>query len=123
MRKKLAAQPRCDQEERSKRKGQFDPDYESAVIQGETQSRIVEAVQHADDDRFGFFHALREQERSEHGRDREGCNQSAGQRVAVSARHGTENLALDSLHGEERHETGDSDECREQNRLVHLHAH
>ena len=50
----------------------------------------------------------------------EGRNQRSGQRVAVGARHGTEDLSLDSLHGEQRHETGHRDQRREQDRLVHL---
>ena len=65
---------------------------------------------------------LGEQERSDYGGDGEGRDQGPGQRVAVGARHGAEDLALDSLHGEQRHETGHRDERREQNRLVHLHG-
>ena len=94
-------------------KGELNSDHESTVIQRKTQRRIVETVQQADDDRFGFLHVLRKQHGGEHGRDRERCNQGSGQRVAVSARHGAEDLALDSLHGEQRHETGHGDERRE----------
>ena len=101
-------------------KASSSPDHESAVIQRKTQRRIVNTVQQADDDRFGFLHVLGEQQGSEHGRDGERRDQSPGQRVAVSARHGAEDLALDSLHGEQRHETGHRDERREENRLVHL---
>ena len=113
VRKKLAAQSRRYQQEGSNRKGELDSHHESAVSQRKTQRRIVKTVQQADDDRFGFLQVLREQHGSEHGRDGERCNQGSGQRVAISARHGAEDLTLDSLHGEERHETGHGDERRE----------
>ena len=71
------------------------------MIQRKTQRRIVDTVQHADDDRFGFLHVLGEQQGGEHGRDGERGDQGPGQRVAVSARHGAEDLPLDSLHGEQ----------------------
>ena len=73
MRKKLAAESRCDQEECSQRKGQFNSYHEDAVFQGKTQSRIVDTVQQADDDCFGFLHVLGEQQGSDHGRDGECC--------------------------------------------------
>ena len=100
----------------------LDPYHERAVIQGKTQGRIVNTVQQADDERFGFLHVLGEQEGSDYGRDGERGDQGPDQGVAVSARHGAEDLTLDSLHGEQGHETGHGDERREQNRLVHLHG-
>ena len=104
MRKKLAAESRCDQEECSQRKGQFNSYHEDAVFQGKTQSRIVDTVQQADDERFRFLHVLGEQQGSNHGRDRKRCDEGAGECVAIGARHGPEDLALDALHGEKRDE-------------------
>ena len=40
--------------------------------------------------------------------------------IAVGARHRTENLALDALHGEQRHEGRDRDGGRKEHRLVDL---
>ena len=78
-------------------------------------------MQQADDHRLGFLHMLGKKEGREHGRDRKGGDQGPCQRVTVGARHGAEDLALDPLHGEQRHETGHGDERREKDRLVHLH--
>ena len=110
MRKKLAAQPRTQKKAAKPRNDNADSDDQSAVRQRKTQRRIVEPVQCADDDRFGFFHVLRQQQRSDHRRDGEGGNQRAGQRVAIGPRHGAEDLALDSLHREERHKAGHGDQ-------------
>ena len=74
VRKKLAAQPRRYQEEGSKRKGKFESYHENAVTQGKTQRGIIGSVQKAHDQRFSFLYALRKQDGSEHGRDRERCN-------------------------------------------------
>src|SRR5580704_15052118 len=71
VRKELAAQSRCYQQEGSNRKGELNSYYESAVIQRKTQRRIVDTVQETDDDRFGLFQALREQNGSNYGRDSE----------------------------------------------------
>ena len=70
VRKKFAAQPRRDKEERSKREGQFQSDHQEAVSQRKTQRRIVEAMQHADDDGFRFLHVLGKQDGGQHRRDR-----------------------------------------------------
>ena len=41
---------------------QLDSDDESAMSQGETEGRVVDAVQCPDDNRINFFHMLRQQE-------------------------------------------------------------
>ena len=100
VRKKLAPEPRCDQEKCSKRESNFDSHYKRAVTQRKVQRRSVKAVQQADDGRFGFLHTLREQHGSEHRSNGEGCEQGPRKRVAVRACHRAENLALYSLHRE-----------------------
>jgi hypothetical protein len=100
-------------------KDKFHSDHQSAVVQRKTQGGIVDAVQQADDDRLGFLHVLGKQE---------GARTGVTVKVAIKAPPArsrrcapwAEDLALDSLHGEQRHETGHRDERREEDRLVHL---
>ena len=68
------------------------------------------------DHRFGLPHVLRKQKRGQNGRDREGREQRAGQRIGIGARHRIEDLAFHALHGEKRHEGGQDDQRREQDR-------
>ena len=65
MRKKLAAESQSQKCGHGK-KGDADADRERTVIQRESQRGIVKTVQHADDNRFGFLHVLREKYGSEH---------------------------------------------------------
>jgi hypothetical protein len=100
VRKKLAAQARRDEKESSEREGQFQADDEEAMLQGKAQRRIVEAVQHMDDDCFLLFQAQGDQHPGDYRRDGKGRDQRSSQRVTVRARHGPENLSFDALHGE-----------------------
>ena len=63
---------------------------------------------------------LRQQDRGQHRRHREGRDHGAEQRIGIGARHRAENLAFDALHGEQRQERRDGDDDREQDRLVDL---
>ena len=67
-----------------------------------------------------FLDVLRQQQRGQHRRDREGREQRAGERIAIGSRHRSEDLALDALHREQRHEGGDRDRGGEEHGLVDL---
>ena len=70
--------------------------------------------------RLGLLDMLGQQQRGQARRHREGREQRADQRVAIGARHRTEDLAFDALHGEQRHEGRDGDRGGEEHGLVDL---
>ena len=63
---------------------------------------------------------LREHERRQNRRHREGRGESAKQRISIGAGHGPENLSLDAGHREQGQEGGDGDRRGEKHRLIDL---
>ena len=67
------------------------------------------------DKSFRLFHMVGQQERGKYWRNGEGCEQCTDKRVGVGPRHRIEYLPLDTLHGEQRHESCQDDQRREEN--------
>ena len=63
---------------------------------------------------------LREQEARQHRDDGDREDRPGDQREGERQRHGTEDASLDPLQREERHEGGEQDRLREQDRTPHV---
>ena len=118
-RQEFAAEPRCCQHAQAE-EDDADDHGDLEIAQRPAKHRRVARAQGAHDDRLGFLDLLGQQQRGQHRRHREGREQRAGQRIAIGSRHRTEDLALDALHREQRHERGDGDGRREEHGLVDL---
>ena len=97
-------------------------DRQHAVAQAEAQDDLVAEAQNLHDQGVALLHVLRQDHRRERGRDREGGEQAADQRVGVGLGHRPEDVALDARHREQRQEADDDDRRREEDRPVHLGA-
>jgi hypothetical protein len=95
-------------------------DHELAPRQRPAQRGGVHPAQTAHHDGFDFADFVRHCERRQHRCDGESRDQCAGERVAIGAGHGPEDLAFDALHGEQRDERSDGDHHGEQHRPIHL---
>ncbi len=116
---KLGAEPRY-QHAHDGKECRPDRHHELAVGQRPAQRRRINPAKRTNHDRLGLVHLLGKQVRSQHRRDREGRDQRAKQCIAVSPRHGIEDLAFDPLHGEQRNEGGHGDGSGEEDGLVDL---
>ena len=119
-RQEFAAELRQQRRRRPARKPTRRSDHGFAVIERPMQDRHINPAQRADNDRFRLLDLFGQKERRQHRRNGEGREQSAEQRQTVGSRHRTENLAFDTLHGEQRNERRHSYGRREKDRLVDL---
>ncbi len=92
--------------------------HQQPVGDRETQDRRVEPVHPAHHDGVGLLHAVRQQKGRQRRRDREGGDQSAGQRIGVGLGHRPENVPLHAAQGEQRDEGRDDDAGGEEDRPV-----
>ena len=116
---KLGSEPRR-QKPLNTRKTRPNDDGEAADAQRQPQHRRIDRADGADHDGFGLLDMLGQEEGGQHGRDGEGRKQRADERVGIGPRHRAEDLPFHALHGEQRHEGGERDYGREQNRGIDL---
>src|SRR5258708_4755487 len=69
---------------------------------------------------FYFLDMRRQQDRRQHRRHREGCDDGTEQRIGIGPRHRPEDLTFHTLHREKRQEGCDRDDNRKEDRLVDL---
>jgi hypothetical protein len=85
-----------------------------------TQYGPIDPAERPHEQGLGLPHVFRQQQRCKGRRDRERRDQRSEQRVAISLRHRGEDLALDSLHREQRDEGCNRDCGRKEDRFVDL---
>ena len=82
----------------------------TTVSQRPSQRRCINVAQPAHESRFNFLNLLRQHDRRQHRRHREGGEERARQGIGVGARHRTKDLSFDARHGEERQKGRDGDD-------------
>ena len=118
-RKKFRAKPRRD-ENADNQEYQPAANRQLGVVQRPAQSGRIGLAQLAHDPGLDLLDMLREHERRENRRHREGRGESAKQRIGIGAGHGAEDLSFDAGHREQAAKGGDGDRRGEKHRLIDL---
>jgi hypothetical protein len=121
VRQELAAEPGRQQPDHAE-EYQADQSHGLATAERPVQHRLVDEAQRPHQQRLDLVDLIRQHQRGQRRRDGERREQGAGERIAIGLRHRAEDLALDPLHGEQRHERRNSDGSGEEDRVVDLHG-
>src|SRR6185312_6953503 len=69
---------------------------------------------------FGFGDTVRQEQSTQRGRNREGCNETAGNGVPIGLGHGPEDVSFYAAQSKQRNEASNDDGGGEQDGLIYL---
>src|SRR5690348_1891749 len=90
------------------------------MTEGRPERGPVYAVQQAHQPRLLFLELERKQVARKHRSDQECCQNRPSQRISIRLSHRSEDLALDSLHREQRNKGGYGNRDGKQDSLIYL---